>query len=239
MSVFTALMLSVGVVIGGTALAPAAGAQECPGRVSTAVTSESLPGGTWSVTDGCLPTESFFEYSDGDIRAQVGLSSVTYDDGHVGRVAAGMLTLGGGTGLAIVGVEDEATGRIKWSAVLGDYNDDGSVRTVGGDGVTLFPTESAQIQLSMSGTGTDVTAMVNDQLNGSTTTTIDPSATTVPDTAPTESTVPSTTVPTDDSTPATTAPETDDPSPSTTAPLALSTTTTTTTPSSTTTTPKG
>ena len=204
-----AAFVLVAASVGGSALAPASGAQSCGGSVSTALRSPTLPGGEWSVTGGCLPSDSFYEYADGAIHAQAALSTVTYDDGHVGRVAVGILTMGEGIGLGVVGVEDSATGLIKWSAVLGDYQRSGDTAQVAGNGVTLFPTEPAGVTVSISGTGQDVTAQVNDAIGStnsvpravdqpSTTTTVaDPPAVTdpAPSTSAPATAVPSTAVP--------------------------------------------
>ncbi len=152
----TAAVVAATVVVGGSVFAPVASAQECAGTISTSVATSELPGGEWSVSDGCLPQETYFEYSDGPIQAKAAVTTVTYDDGHSGRVAAGTLTLGGDIGLSIVGVEDAATGLVKWSAVLGAYSSVGDTVTVSGEGITLFPTDTATVTVSISGTGTDV-----------------------------------------------------------------------------------
>lgn len=166
----TAVGAAAVVLFGGSVFAPGLSAQECAGTISTTVATSGLPGGQWSVTDGCLKADAFYEYSDGPIQAKAAVSTVTYDDGHSGRVAAGTLTLGNDFGLTIVGVEDSATGLVKWSAALGDYSDTGDTVTVSGDGVSLFPTAGATVSVSISGTGTDVTALANPQ--GATTTTV-------------------------------------------------------------------
>ncbi len=190
------------VAFSGAVLAPSVSAQECAGTISTSVATSGLPGGEWSVSNGCLPSDSFYEYSDGAIHAKAAVSTVTYDDGHTGRVAAGVLTLGGNVGLSIVGVEDASTGLVKWSAVLGDYTAEGDTVSVTGDGVSLFPTDPATVSLSISGTGTDVSTLLTPE---------DPSSSTTVPAAPPE-------------TP--TSPEPGDPLP---APGETSTTTTTTT----------
>lgn len=177
-AVLVTALVALAAATGGLVLAPAAVAQGCGGSVSTSLESPTLPGGKWSVTDGCLPSDTFFEYSDGDIHAQAALSTVTYDDGHVGRVAVGILTLGTGVGLGVVGVEDPATGLVKWSAVLGDYEKIGGAASVAGAGVTLLPTEPAGVAVAITGTGTDVTAQVKDAM--ASTTTSAPTPTTAP-----------------------------------------------------------
>jgi hypothetical protein len=222
--------LAATLLIGGAGVmgAPVAGAQDCTGSVTSSLSSDSLPGGTWSVTDGCLTPEAFYEYNDGAVHAEAAITKVTYDDGHVGRVAAGVLTLGDGVGLSVLGVEDEATGLIKWSAVLGDYSQDGDVVGVAGAGVTLFPTEAAQVSVAIAGTGTDITTVLGpDGLPLETTTTTTPTETTAPPASP-ETSVPPTTVP--PTTVAPGGPSTSVPpttvAPSTTLPTGSSTTTT-------------
>ncbi|MEI2640664.1 MAG: hypothetical protein V9F03_16955 [Microthrixaceae bacterium] len=152
--------LSAIALVAAVFVAPAAGAQECTGTVSASVDAESLPGGNWSVADGCLNSESFYQFEDGPVLAKVGVAEATYADGHSGRVAAGVLTLGNGIGLAIVGMEDAATGEIKFSAVLGDFTNDGNTASVQGEGVALLPIERAVVSASISGQGTDVAPFI-------------------------------------------------------------------------------
>jgi hypothetical protein len=201
--------------LGAVVAAPAASAQDCAGTATTSLTSSALPGGTWSVTDGCLTSDLFYEYRDGDAHARAALATVTYDDGHVGRVAVGTLTFGTGIALGVVGVEDAATGLVKWSAVLAPIEQSGDRSTVVGPGVTLFPTEAAEVSVSIAGTGTDARVLLEAPPTV-------PDTTLVPDTTvPTESTV---APPTESTAPTTTAPE----APTTTAPAAGPSTTTTT-----------
>ena len=200
--------------LGSVVAAPAASAQECAGTATTSLTSAALPGGTWSVTDGCLTSDLFYEYRDGDAHARAALATVTYDDGHVGRVAVGTLTFGTGIALGVVGVEDAATGLVKWSAVLAPLEQSGDRSTVVGPGVTLFPTEAAEVSVSIAGTGTDARVLLE-----------------TPPTVPDTSVVPDTTLPTE----STVAPPSESIAPSTTAPAAPSTTVPAAAPSSTTT----
>jgi hypothetical protein len=170
-----AIIAAMVLVLGAVVFTPVASAQTCIGSVSTAVAAASLPGGSWAVEGGCLTSDSFFEYSNTEGRAQVALSSVTYADGHSGRVAVGMLVMTGGAALSIVGVEDAATGLVKWSAVLGQAVQVGDQTTVSGAGIMVFPMESVQVSASITGTGTNIA--------------------TIPDSTVPESTVPESTVP--------------------------------------------
>lgn len=199
--IFGVIAIAVGML---TLVAPGVGAQVddqpggdqvCTGTVSASVAAASLPGGEWNAANGCLKADSFYQYSDGPVLAKAGIAEVTYTDGHKGRLAAGVLTLGNGIGLGIVGVEDAATGLVKWSAVLGDFVSNGDRVSVEGQGVALFPVENAQVAASFTGTGTDVAPMIE---QGATTTlpavtvpdATDPS---VPDSAPHATIEPSTT----------------------------------------------
>ncbi|MHB1137401.1 MAG: hypothetical protein ACYC2O_00500 [Microthrixaceae bacterium] len=155
-----AASVAVIALIGGLLGAPAAAAQDCAGSVDASLTSPDLPGGTWTVTDGCLTSDLFYEYRDGDAHAQAAIAQVTYDDGHVGRVAVGTLTFGTGIALGVVGVEDAATGLVKWSAVLAPLDSSGATSTVQGEGVTLFPTDPAAVALSITGVGTDARTLM-------------------------------------------------------------------------------
>lgn len=136
--------------------APGIDTETCIGTISASLTASSLPSGSWSAHGDCLTGDSFFEFVEGPILAKAAIADVTYNDGHNGRVAAGVLTLGNGLGLGIVGVEDAATGLIKWSAVLDDFNAEGDSVSVSGDGVAVFPVERATVSARLTGTGTDV-----------------------------------------------------------------------------------
>ena len=181
---------------GAVGFAPGAGAQTCAGSVSTTVAAASLPGGSWSVDGGCLTSDAFFEYSNTEGRAQVAVSSVTYADGHAGRVAVGMLVMAGGTALSIVGVEDSATGLVKWSAVLGTAQQVGDQPTVSGSGFMVFPLEVAQVSATIAGTGTNIT-------------TLDSTAPTITESSPTPITETTTAPPADPAPPTSLAPESD------------------------------
>ena len=188
-----AIIAAMVLVLGSLVFAPVASAQTCVGSVSTTVAAASLPGGSWAVEGGCLTSDSFFEYSNTEGRAQVALSSVTYADGHSGRVAVGMLVMTGGAALSIVGVEDAATGLVKWSAVLGQAVQVGDQTTVSGEGIMVFPVESVQVSASITGTGTNIA--------------------TIPESTVPESTVPAASAP-EPTEPVLTAPEPGAPEPS-------------------------
>jgi len=184
------------VLLAGAAIfAPGASAQTCAGSLSTSVTAASLPGGSWAVEGACLSSDAFFEYSNTEGRAQVALSSVTYADGHSGRVAVGMLVMTSGTALSIVGVEDAATGLVKWSAVLGQAVQVGDQTTVSGEGIMVFPVESVQLSASISGTGTNIATIPESTVPESTVPAAIAPEPTVPVLTAPETTVPEPTVP--------------------------------------------
>jgi len=175
------LVVAAAVLLGGElGFAPVVASQTCAGSVSASVSAASLPGGSWEVVDGCLTSDAFFEYSNTEGRAQVAVALVTYADGHAGRVAVGMLVTAGGAALSIVGVEDSATGLVKWSAVLGTAQQIGDQTSVSGTGFMVFPAETAQLTAMIKGTGTNI-ATLSDSATPTTTsptTTIDsPTAT--------------------------------------------------------------
>ena len=194
-----AIIAAMVLVLGSLVFAPVASAQTCVGSVSTTVAAASLPGGSWAVEGGCLTSDSFFEYSNTEGRAQVALSSVTYADGHSGRVAVGMLVMTGGAALSIVGVEDAATGLVKWSAVLGQAVQVGDQTTVSGEGIMVFPVESVQVSASITGTGTNIATIPESTVPAA-------SAPTVPESPATAPTTPELSTP-EPTVPVLTAPE--------------------------------
>ncbi len=191
----TSVAVAVVALLAAVVATPAASAQapECTGNVDASLTSAELPGGTWSVTGGCLTPDLFYEYREGEAHAQAAIAQVTYDDGHVGRVAVGTLTFGDGIALGVVGVEDQATGLVKWSAVLAPLESSGATSTVQGEGVTLFPTDPATVALTITGTGTDARTLMTTTTTTPETTA--PESTTVPAPVDTSTTVPTTTTP--------------------------------------------
>ena len=194
-----AIIAAMVLVLGSLVFAPVASAQTCVGSVSTTVAAASLPGGSWAVEGGCLTSDSFFEYSNTEGRAQVALSSVTYADGHSGRVAVGMLVMTSGAALSIVGVEDAATGLVKWSAVLGTAVQVGDQTTVSGEGIMVFPVESVQVSASITGTGTNIATIPESTVPAA-------SAPTVPESPATAPTTPELSTP-EPTVPVLTAPE--------------------------------
>lgn len=134
----------------------------CIGTITASLSAESLPSGEWSAHGDCLVGENFYEFAEGPVLAKAAVADVVYADGHSGRIAAGVLTLGNGLGLGIVGVEDAATGVVKWSAVLDDFESEDDSVSVSGEGVAVFPIERATVSAQLTGTGTDVKPFLDD-----------------------------------------------------------------------------
>ena len=166
------LLAAVAVVAALVAVAPAAssGAEEpaapaCAGVVvSTTVSAPSVPDGSWSTVDTCVPPEAVYEADVLGVALIGGMGVATYTDGHVGRVAFLTATVGGDRALTLVGVEDAATGVVTWAFSEGDFSRSGSQRSMGGAanaatipaGEDPGPVEPGQVELTIEGTGTDL-----------------------------------------------------------------------------------
>jgi hypothetical protein len=166
-----------------TGTAGSAGAQEpaapaCAGvTLDATVSAPSVPGGGWSAVDACVPLEAVYEATVLGYQLVGGLGVATYTDGHVGRVAFVTAKVAEDRALTLVGVEDQATGVVTWAYADGTFAQDGATRTVGGaanaatipSGGAPGPVESAQVQLTIDGTGTDLATAqgpVADQIRG-------------------------------------------------------------------------
>jgi hypothetical protein len=147
------------------------GAQEpvppaCAGvTVDATVGAPSVPGGSWSALDACVPLEAVYEAEVLGYQLVGGLGVATYTDGHLGRVAFVTAKVAADRSLTLVGVEDDATGVVTWAYADGTYAQSGTTRTVGAPG----PVEAGQVQLTIDGTGTDLATAegpVADQIRG-------------------------------------------------------------------------
>jgi len=137
----------------------------CPGVVVDAtVTAGTIPGGSWTVLDTCVPPEAVYEAGVLGYRLVGGIGIGTYTDGHAGRVAFVSAEVAENRSLTLVGVEDQATGVVTWAYSDGGFASVGAMRTTGGDaqaatipeGADPGPVEPAQVELSIDGTGTDL-----------------------------------------------------------------------------------
>jgi hypothetical protein len=149
--------------LSSVAATPGQAPPACDGvTVSARVAATSLPGGAWSVTDVCVPSDAVYEAGVLGYRVVGGLGVARYDDGHLGRIAFATAHVGSDRALTLVGVEDVATGSVTWAFADGDHEQTDLARVVGGEGVaapnstTPVPTEPATVELAITGTGTDL-----------------------------------------------------------------------------------
>jgi hypothetical protein len=145
------------------AAAPAQSHDDCQGvTVSARVAASSLPGGAWSVTQVCVPPDAVYETGVLGYSVVGGLGVARYDDGHLGRIAFATAHVGPDRALTLVGVEDVATDSVLWAFTDGSHTQTEVDRVLSGEGVaapnstTPVPTEPATIELSITGSGTEL-----------------------------------------------------------------------------------
>lgn len=158
---------------------PSAGAQApaCVGvEVTATVAAPSIPSGSWTTEATCVPPDAVYETEVLGYRLIGGMGVARYTDGHVGHVAFLSAKIEAGRTLSLVGVEDVATGQVTWAygdgglveqAGLRQMDGQGEAATVAAPDAPAGPAEPAQVQLSISGTGTDLATaqgVVPDQL---------------------------------------------------------------------------
>lgn len=162
----------------GSASAQEPAPTACTGvTIDATVTAPSVPGGSWTALDACVPIEAVYEAEVLGYQLVGGLGVATYTDGHLGRVAFVTAKVAEDRSLTLLGVEDDATGVVTWAYADGTYSQAGATRTVGGaanastiaEGAAPGPVEAAQVQLGIDGTGTDLATAqgpVADQIRG-------------------------------------------------------------------------
>jgi len=137
----------------------------CPGVVVDAtVIAGTIPGGSWTALDTCVPPEAVYEAEVLGYRLVGGMGIGRYTDGHLGRVAFVTAEVAENRSLTLVGVEDQATGVVTWAYSDGGFARAGSLRTTGGEAQASTipedadpgPVEPARVELSVEGTGTDL-----------------------------------------------------------------------------------
>jgi len=177
LTVCLAAVLST-VLAGALVAGTPAGAQTtpagCAGDVVTAtINSPSLPGGGWSVTDACVDARDFFtaRYQD-QVPFAIGISTVTYDDGHLGRLALLSIQLTADHSVTVIGMEDPATATLRFAGSVEPASVSSAGAVVAGQGISFPPFEIATLRLDLR----DVDAPWPDW--ASTTTTSVPGATT-------------------------------------------------------------
>jgi hypothetical protein len=141
-------------------------------RVSATINAPSLPGGGWSVTDACVDARSYFvgTYLDKYPYA-IGIAPVTYDDGHVGRLAFLSIRLTATNSVTVIGMEDPATRQLRFAGSVEDSTVGPAGATVAGQAISFPPLEMATVRLDF----TDVSAPLPDWATTTTTTTTLPS----------------------------------------------------------------
>ncbi|UDY35449.1 hypothetical protein [Dermatobacter hominis] len=193
------LALSTLALVAGVSLAAPAGAQGCSGDlVSASMSATSATGPTWSVTDACVDARDYFTGEVEGHQFAIGISTVTYDDGHVGRLAFLSVRVDAAQAVTVVGMEDPATSQLHFAGTVRQAAIGTTGATVSGDGIAFPPLEAATVRLDF----TDSAAPWPDW--ATTTTTPDGSGSTVPTTtAPPSTTTPAvtTTVPSTSSLP--------------------------------------
>ncbi|HMX08789.1 MAG TPA: hypothetical protein PKA87_14740, partial [Microthrixaceae bacterium] len=102
----TAVTVAVGVLP-----ATSAGAQGCAGdRVTASMSSSSVSGPAWSVTGACVDARDYFVGEAQGHAFAIGISTVTYDDGHVGRLAFLSVRVDAAQAVSVLAMEDPRTG---------------------------------------------------------------------------------------------------------------------------------
>lgn len=210
--ILTIALVTVGLVAGAGVAATAAGAQEptttttsppsgvpCDGdRVTAAINTQSLPNGGWSVTDACVSARDYFVGSYEDrYPFAIGMSVVPYDDGHTGRLAFLSVQLTKDSTLTVIGMEDPATGNLRFAGSVESASITTGGASVSGQGLAAPPLELATVRLDF----VDAPAPWPDWATTTTTTTStvpgpDGAVPTTADGVPTTTSVPSTTAPT-------------------------------------------
>ena len=207
--ILTIALVTVGLVAGAGVVATSAGAQEptttsttppagapCDGdRVTAAINTQSLPNGGWSVTDACVSARDYFVGSYEDrYPFAIGMSVVPYDDGHTGRLAFLSVQLAKDSTLTVIGMEDPATGNLRFAGSVASASVTTQGASVSGQGLAAPPLELATVRLDF----VDAPAPWPDWATTTTTSTVpgvDGAAPTTVDGAPPTTSAPSTSAP--------------------------------------------
>jgi hypothetical protein len=171
--------LVVPLVAVGVVAVPSAGAQApaCIGvEVTATVAASAIPSGSWTTEPTCVPPDAVYETEVLGYRLIGGMGVARYTDGHMGHVAFLSAKVESGRSLSLVGVEDATTGQVTWAYGDGTLAEQPGLRQMDGQGEAATiaapdapagPAEPAQVQLSISGNGTDLATaqgVVPDQL---------------------------------------------------------------------------
>lgn len=183
-----ALAITAVAVVAGLSVAAPAGAQGCTGDTVTAsMSSATVNGPGWSVTNACTDARDFFT---GEVQGHafaIGISVVTYDDGHTGRLAFLSVRADAAQAVTVIGMEDPRSGKLHFAGTVRQAAVGATGATVSGAGIGFPPLESATVKLDFS----DTSAPWPDWATGAGTTTTTTSSIPVdPNAVPTSSVAP-------------------------------------------------
>ncbi len=184
-----ALAGTLALLAAASVVAAPAGAQACTGDTVTAsMSSAAASGPAWSVTDACVDARDYFT---GDVEGHafaIGISTVTYDDGHVGRLAFLSVRIDETQVVTVIGMEDPGSARLRFAGTVRQAAIGTTGASASGAGIGFPPLDATDVVLDF----TDVAAPWPDWAV--------PPTTTVPGEVP----APTTTVPADGATGTTT-----------------------------------
>jgi hypothetical protein len=148
----TSLLLALALSVGVGVAAPA-GAQGCAGdRVTASMTSATVSGPAWSVTDACVDARDYFTGEVEGHQFAIGISTVTYDDGHVGRLAFLSVRVDPTLAVTVIGMEDPRSAQLHFAGTVRQAAIGSTGATVSGDGIAFPPLEAATVALDFSDT---------------------------------------------------------------------------------------
>ncbi len=197
-----AVLIAFGAVASPASAAPDDG---CAGdRVTASMSTATADGPKWSVTGACVDARDYFVGTfEGHVFA-IGISNVTYDDGHSGRLAFLSVRLGPAQTVTVVGMEDPGTGELRFAGTVRQSAIGETGAAVSGAGVSFPPLGAATVALDFSDTPAPWPDWAASAPGQSTTTTLPastdpletpPAGSTADDPAVTATDVPATSIP--------------------------------------------
>lgn len=126
----------------------------CAGdTVSASMSSAEASGAKWSVTGACVDARDYFVgvYQDRHPFA-IGISNVTYDDGHTGRLAFLSVRIDPAQTVTVLGMEDPRTGELRFAGTVRQAAIGETGATAAGAGITFPPLGAATVELDFSDT---------------------------------------------------------------------------------------
>ncbi len=187
-----ALALTAVAVTAGLSIAAPAGAQGCTGdSVTASMSSATVSGPAWSVTNACADARDYFT---GEVQGHafaIGISVVTYDDGHTGRLAFLSVRADASQTVTVIGMEDPRSGKLHFAGTVRQAAVGATGATVSGAGIGFPPLEAATVKLDFN----DTAAPWPDWATGATTPTTTSSLPAEPGEAAPSTSVPDVSVP--------------------------------------------